>query len=105
MFFFSSRRRHTRCSRDWSSDVCSSDLKIHDVCRGRILRDNRYLASRTGQGRDYGKRKSRVAGIQRQIGRASCRERGEITDVAVAVEKKDGTRCIKSQKVTRGGMR
>src|SRR6266550_7630564 len=23
-FFFSSRRRHTRCSRDWSSDVCSS---------------------------------------------------------------------------------
>src|SRR2546422_4212092 len=28
-FFFSSRRRHTRCSRDWSSDVCSSDLKAH----------------------------------------------------------------------------
>src|SRR2546429_412361 len=27
-FFFSSRRRHTRCSRDWSSDVCSSDLFI-----------------------------------------------------------------------------
>src|SRR2546429_708176 len=27
MFFFSSRRRHTRCSRDWSSDVCSSDLR------------------------------------------------------------------------------
>src|SRR2546422_9543092 len=26
IFFFSSRRRHTRCSRDWSSDVCSSDL-------------------------------------------------------------------------------
>src|SRR2546422_11525637 len=25
-FFFSSRRRHTRCSRDWSSDVCSSDV-------------------------------------------------------------------------------
>src|SRR5207245_7814520 len=25
-FFFSSRRRHTRCYRDWSSDVCSSDL-------------------------------------------------------------------------------
>src|SRR5207245_7354258 len=24
--FFSSRRRHTRCYRDWSSDVCSSDL-------------------------------------------------------------------------------
>src|SRR3989449_3994380 len=31
-FFFSSRRRHTRCSRDWSSDVCSSDLAsfVHD---------------------------------------------------------------------------
>src|SRR5690606_39889262 len=27
-FFFSSRRRHTRFSRDWSSDVCSSDLFI-----------------------------------------------------------------------------
>src|SRR6266542_3857184 len=26
VFFFSSRRRHTRCYRDWSSDVCSSDL-------------------------------------------------------------------------------
>src|SRR6266542_1632875 len=27
-FFFSSRRRHTRCYRDWSSDVCSSDLAV-----------------------------------------------------------------------------
>src|SRR5699024_12068558 len=27
-FFFSSRRRHTRSKRDWSSDVCSSDLSI-----------------------------------------------------------------------------
>src|SRR5207249_8977013 len=26
-FFFSSRRRHTRSKRDWSSDVCSSDLR------------------------------------------------------------------------------
>src|SRR6478672_5160997 len=26
VFFFSSRRRHTRSDRDWSSDVCSSDL-------------------------------------------------------------------------------
>src|SRR5699024_11824059 len=26
VFFFSSRRRHTRSKRDWSSDVCSSDL-------------------------------------------------------------------------------
>src|SRR5207249_5925189 len=27
-FFFSSRRRHTRSKRDWSSDVCSSDLLV-----------------------------------------------------------------------------
>src|SRR5207249_5255295 len=27
-FFFSSRRRHTRSKRDWSSDVCSSDLEV-----------------------------------------------------------------------------
>src|SRR6266699_795610 len=33
-FFFSSRRRHTRCGRDWSSDVCSSDLGVLlDACR------------------------------------------------------------------------
>src|SRR5256884_6624694 len=30
-FFFSSRRRHTRCSRDWSSDVCSSDLVVRQA--------------------------------------------------------------------------
>src|SRR5699024_11953256 len=28
LFFFSSRRRHTRSKRDWSSDVCSSDLTV-----------------------------------------------------------------------------
>src|SRR5690606_39493829 len=31
VFFFSSRRRHTRFSRDWSSDVCSSDLAEREV--------------------------------------------------------------------------
>src|SRR3989449_10324615 len=39
-FFFSSRRRHTRCSRDWSSDVCSSDLlgnARHDACAAESL--------------------------------------------------------------------
>src|SRR2546422_8391827 len=35
MFFFSSRRRHTRCSRDWSSDVCSSDLRATGPRGGR----------------------------------------------------------------------
>src|SRR6266702_5482952 len=32
-FFFSSRRRHTRWPRDWSSDVCSSDLHALDASR------------------------------------------------------------------------
>src|SRR5690606_39976870 len=32
IFFFSSRRRHTRFSRDWSSDVCSSDLALGTGC-------------------------------------------------------------------------
>src|SRR6266704_3977759 len=31
-FFFSSRGRHTRSKRDWSSDVCSSDLAVGDDC-------------------------------------------------------------------------
>src|SRR5699024_12096410 len=37
VFFFSSRRRHTRSKRDWSSDVCSSDLRPPPPkpCRGR----------------------------------------------------------------------
>src|SRR5438128_9074040 len=34
-FFFSSRRRHTRCYRDWSSDVCSSDLEY--ICKTASL--------------------------------------------------------------------
>src|SRR6266542_4638304 len=36
-FFFSSRRRHTRCYRDWSSDVCSSDLCIVAVGPRELL--------------------------------------------------------------------
>src|SRR2546429_5744353 len=36
-FFFSSRRRHTRCSRDWSSDVCSSDLELVGFATPRRL--------------------------------------------------------------------
>src|SRR5207249_8084998 len=31
LFFFSSRRRHTRSKRDWSSDVCSSDLLLDEA--------------------------------------------------------------------------
>src|SRR5204863_1167908 len=48
-FFFSSRRRHTRSLRDWSSDVCSSDLELPpalDAVLGRALereRSRRYV--------------------------------------------------------------
>src|SRR5690606_7716556 len=42
-FFFSSRRRHTRFSRDWSSDVCSSDLE-----RGRsVSKRGSFLARKS----------------------------------------------------------
>src|SRR5699024_11875375 len=38
LFFFSSRRRHTRSKRDWSSDVCSSDLlTIHSIFHTYLL--------------------------------------------------------------------
>src|SRR5207245_8735126 len=36
-FFFSSRRRHTSCYRDWSSDVCSSDLAAPLAAAARQL--------------------------------------------------------------------
>src|SRR5207247_1063133 len=49
-FFFSSRRRHTRSTRDWSSDVCSSDLGLgaprrrHGVAHEPLLRAGARLA-------------------------------------------------------------
>src|SRR2546422_11435446 len=49
-FFFSSRRRHTRCSRDWSSDVCSSGLNgrtLHWSLDGRWLFDTVAKQGRT----------------------------------------------------------
>src|SRR5207253_2417877 len=45
-FFFSSRRRHTRWPRDWSSDVCSSDLK--DMDHGRYAECD--IRTRNGKG-------------------------------------------------------
>src|SRR5216684_5502581 len=56
LFFFSSRRRHTRCSRDWSSDVCSSDLYQgvsparnaqvpHDVSRPNLVTKTQHQVS------------------------------------------------------------
>src|SRR3712207_6971539 len=42
-FFFSSRRRHTRYWRDWSSDVCSSDLSLKRSDTSETV--NNYLTS------------------------------------------------------------
>src|SRR3712207_7706727 len=47
-FFFSSRRRHTRYWRDWSSDVCSSDLPVVQHARQHHPDDARALAVRGG---------------------------------------------------------
>src|SRR6266496_6141922 len=42
--FFSSRRRHTRSLRDWSSDVCSSDLGVAEPARAPALEAGGALA-------------------------------------------------------------
>src|SRR5207249_8531406 len=96
-FFFSSRRRHTISKRDWSSDVCSSDL-THERFRGyRSSRGRRTNAPFrqnqadriSGFGRNrhpglssvrFGGTKGRYKGNQQRmkIGRASCREREKI---------------------------
>src|SRR5207245_11479901 len=46
VFFFSSRRRHTRCYRDWSSDVCSSDLLVDAGLEVVPIHPNALKASR-----------------------------------------------------------
>src|SRR5690606_39563422 len=93
-FFFSSRRRHTRFSRDWSSDVCSSDLQLknqdssihwHGLLLPAIMDGvpgfNQYDGIKPGQSFKY-HFKIRQNGTywyhahsKGQIGRASCRER------------------------------
>src|SRR6266498_5253070 len=62
-FFFSSRRRHTRCGRDWSSDVCSSDLRESakrtigqrhfdvQVMGAAVLHQGNIAEMRTGEGK------------------------------------------------------
>src|SRR5205814_5527993 len=42
--FFSSRRRHTRCLSDWSSDVCSSDLAMKSTSAGVAPADVDFIA-------------------------------------------------------------
>src|SRR5262245_66301237 len=61
VFFFSSRRRHTSCLSDWSSDVCSSDLVIAHgkravmdpqvICRMLPARDGRIELARSEERR------------------------------------------------------
>src|SRR5690606_41710401 len=48
-FFFSSRRRHTRFSRDWSSDVCSSDLSSLIVEKGKQTKIKRKRRKKEGK--------------------------------------------------------
>src|SRR5207245_3648138 len=69
-FFFSSRRRHTRCYRDWSSDVCSSDLSL-----ALLLADAPLPA-----GERRARRRSAPAGVARAPARdrwRPCRGRPE----------------------------
>src|SRR3989440_3815045 len=85
VFFFSSRRRHTRSDRDWSSDVCSSDLILdafgEEITeRGEVVWLDRPFNPFTEDARRPPT--LRVAPLEvgrvlrnRQIGRASCRER------------------------------
>src|SRR5690349_23209566 len=73
-FFFSSRRRHTRSLRDWSSDVCSSDLVTsRRRADGSTPRRWEEWVKESGTTHDG----PRNQGNREQIGRASCRERGE----------------------------
>src|SRR5256884_1071249 len=79
LFFFSSRRRHTRCSRDWSSDVCSSDLSVQDEHDGSVCGIQwagwphvRVLQHRARFGRQYGSPKERSE--ERRVGK-ECRSR------------------------------
>src|SRR6266699_5753700 len=47
--FFSSRRRHTSCGRDWSSDVCSSDVAARDARLKGLLEDLELVLAQIAQ--------------------------------------------------------
>src|SRR6266487_6226562 len=79
-FFFSSRRRHTRWTGDWTSDVCSSDLEYVAV----------PLTSGYWSGVCAG---TSPSAFGNEIGRASCRERGESSVVAGSLKKKERASC------------
>src|SRR5689334_25205616 len=75
IFFFSSRRRHTRWNCDWSSDVCSSDL-VGDASVRNFERDHRETGVRSAKRPLHAEYVRAV-----EIGRASCRERESISGV------------------------
>src|SRR5207253_5295477 len=104
---FSSRRRHTRWPRDWSSDVCSSDLYYRgcvaynqgkiataEACfRRAVERKPDYALAlyqlglcRERQDDPAGASAAFQAAIASQIGRASCRERVRIAGGAGAAK-------------------
>src|SRR5207249_7335307 len=99
-FFFSSRRRHTRSKRDWSSDVCSSDLSVVTERLGtnRVFKIETLLANPLQVHRvvagDVDACRQVVLDVtrahqppRREIGRASCRERVESSVGDVATKK------------------
>src|SRR5436309_6537911 len=80
-FFFSSRRRHTRFSRDWSSDVCSSDLGARPAAMERRGREGR------GDGYSDG---HRLIVIPAKTARKLWRQHFERGDVAHAGARRAG---------------
>src|SRR5205814_7870780 len=66
-FFFSSRRRHTRCLSDWSSDVCSSDLNFRKLDQEFAL-TNRFRTEVT----DNLLAAARTIGTRRFIAQSYC---------------------------------
>src|SRR5688500_20358550 len=81
MFFFSSRRRHTRLQGDWSSDVCSSDLTFGSnaglYIGGCVLNVPNILPNPVSLGSLFTIRGDGEFAINLgpEIGRASCRDR------------------------------
>src|SRR3989442_4679113 len=71
-FFFSSRRRHTRCGRDWSSDVCSSDL--HSTASDCVMACTPDLAMAEGTVKAEPFQTQVVRSEERRVGK-ECRSR------------------------------
>src|SRR5690606_40488949 len=86
LFFFSSRRRHTRFSRDWSSDVCSSDLRVRLRSRTAASGDSRSCQPHHRRLAHASLARAFERGLD-EIGRASCRERVWISVVVDALQK------------------